>query len=348
MSTWSYLRRLFGSDAAPASASSSAAVLERPVARRERIEREGAPVAPPDEPIDEFLERELGLAIEMLRTELPDALLTPDLQDLLDRICGDLSGQLRQLPSAAQQALSACDDPDVPTQALVPLFERDPILAKALLERANSAYYSRGGPPCLSLGPAIVRQGRRSAHNVILQQAMSGLVCRPGPMWNVMVSRIWSHMVRTGPIARAVAPAFQVDPEQAFALALLHDVGKLVVFDTLAAQRAATHTDGKILPVAMKRTLRSLHEPLGGLCALKWDLGADAARAIGTHHREPLPAVRNPLAEVIWLAERIDLDAQKRLPINLVELWKQGALGGDPAEATALLAAYHGDEAQTH
>ncbi len=205
------------------------------------------------------------------------------------------------------------------------------MLAEALLARANGAYYNPHGEPCLSLGSAILRQGRRSAHNVILQQVLNGLVCRPGGAWNVMVSRVWSHMVRTGPIARVVARALDVDPEQALALGLLHDVGKIVVFDRLAAQRAARRTELVIPNEALARTLRILHEPLGGLCAMRWHLGEVAAEAIAGHHRHPIPAERNPLTEVVWLAETLDLAEQRKVPIDFDALWEAGALGGDPA-----------------
>jgi HD-like signal output (HDOD) protein len=341
VSTWSYLRRMFGSAAQSTESASRTAVLERlepPAATGSGRSVEKAGSRETHGPVDTgTLEDEVHRAIDTLRTEVSQEQQTPDFVALLDALAGNLSGQLRQLPSAAQHALAACGDPDVPVPALVPLFERDPILAKALLERANSVYYNPAGAPCVSLLPAIVRQGRRSAHNVILEQVMGGMVCRPGRAWEGTVNRIWSHMVRTGPIARAVAPAFGVDVEQAFALGLLHDVGKLVVFDTLAAQRNARHSDLLIPHPALKRTLRLLHEPLGGLCALKWELGEEAARAISTHHREPLPDPPDPLAEVIWLAERIDLVTQKALPIDLGVLWVQGSLQGDRADAEARL-----------
>jgi hypothetical protein len=192
----------------------------------------------------------------------------------------------------------------------------------------NSAYYNLSGRPCLSLSEALVRQGRRSAHSVVLQQTLAGMVCRPGGIWTDMASKVWAHMVRTSPIARNIARGFDVDPEQAMTLGLLHDVGKLVIFDRVSALRTANRGDLDLRKGAVSRLLRVLHEPLGGICALHWNLGDDSALAIATHHRDPLPAVPGALSEVLWLAERWELAAWRLAPVKLGDLWAEGRLTG--------------------
>ena len=134
-------------------------------------------------------------------------------------------------------------------------------------------------------------------------------------------------MVRTAPVARHCA-AFGVDAEQAFAVALLHDVGKLVIFDRLASLRTARRRDEVSAP-AMSSALRLLHEPLGGLCALRWGLGEQAATAISTHHRDPIPAIPNVLSEMLCCAERVDLANVRQVPFDLDALWKNAGFSGD-------------------
>jgi len=180
--------------------------------------------------------------------------------------------------------------------------------------------------------------GRLGVQNVMLQQALTGLVCRPGGDFDAMVGKARAHMVRAAPMARALSPAFDADPEQAFALALLHDVGKLAVFDRVAARRSARRQTVHIPKSAMALVLLVVHQPLGGLCALQWNLGETAAAAIAAHHRDPAPVPRNALTEVIWLAERLDLLEQRGAPVDLDELWLQGELCGDQTGARHALA----------
>ena len=293
------------------------------------------------------LHETLRHAVSELEAELTPWGWTTELATLLQDLVRDPAGQLRQLPAAAQRALRACNDENVATGALVALFEQDPMLTEAVLKRANSAYYNPGGPACLSLGPAIVRQGRRSVHNVILQQSLGGFVCRPGVAWNQMVADIWSHMVRTGPLARSLAPAFDADPEQAFTLGLLHDVGKLVLFDRIAARRTVKRAEVEIPAEAMTRTLQKLHEPLGAFCVLHWRLGDVAANTIATHHRDPLPATKDVSTEVIWLAEKVDLADARGRQIDLQTLFRDGALTGDFDAAAAAIASALEERKQT-
>jgi HD-like signal output (HDOD) protein len=276
-------------------------------------------------------------AVRRLGDEVPQDERTPDFMSLVGQLAGDPEGRIRRPPAAAQRAMSACHNEGVSANALVAMLGEDPMLAQAVLQRANSAYYNRSGRPCLVLSEAITRQGRRSVHNVLLQQTLGSLVYSPGGAWHDMVNKTWSHMVRTGPIARSLAPLFDVDPEQAFALALLHDVGKLAVFDRIATLRTVRRSDLSLSKAALSKVLRVLHEPLGGLCALGWGLGDDAALAIASHHRDPVPATHDPANEVIWLAERVDLAVQRAESLDVPVLWRTGDLSADPEVAGRVL-----------
>jgi HD-like signal output (HDOD) protein len=305
------------------------------------VDRARTPAASPAEPsvsTEAWLRSSLGEALRELDSQTTGDERTPSFLTLLGQIAGNPEGQLRRPPAAAQRAMTACRREDVPTEALVTLLENDPALSQAILARANSAYYSRGGAPCLVLSDAILRQGRQSVHSVLLEQTLGSLVFAGSDRWRQTVEQVWSHMIRTAPIARAVAPAFRVDREQAFALGLLHDVGKLAIFDRMSTLRTAQRSEFMLTPATVSRVLRLLHEPLGGLCVLGWRLGDDAASAIATHHRRPVPEILDVATEVVWLAERIDLAQIHGQPIDLPALWHEGSLTGDRTAAEALLA----------
>jgi HD-like signal output (HDOD) protein len=287
---------------------------------------------------DEWLRARLTQAIQDLDGQTTGDERTASFLTLLGQLAGDPESRLRRPPAATQRAMAACRREDVSVEVLVTLLEQDPSLSQAILARANGAYYSRGGPPCLALGDAIVRQGRQSVHSVLLEQAINSLVFLGSDGLRQMIDRVWSHMVRTAPLARDLACVFDAEPEQAFALGLLHDVGKLAIFDRMATLRTAQRSDFALAAPTLARTLRLLHAPLGGLCALGWQFGDDAARAIAEHHREPRPDPPNRYTEVIWLAERVDIATTNGQPIDTVELWRAGALSGDPNKAQAILA----------
>ena len=282
-----------------------------------------------------------GLTDELRRraSELAAEMPSPDAHRLLDDLATSPTAVIRQLPAAAQRALALTQLTDPPIARLTEVFEEDPTLAQALLLQANSGLFGTGRP-CLSVRDALQRLGVVAARNVLLSHTVSALLCRPGGTYAAMVNDVWSHLVRTAPIARRVASAFNADAEEAFGLGLLHDVGKLVIFDRLTTLRIAERRELVIAPNELTRILRALHEPLGGLAAHSWSLGIGAAEAIATHHRDPVPAIRNSLSEVLCVAEAADLSDVNGHEFDLSALWDRARLGGSAVRVErALLAA---------
>ncbi|HEX4936560.1 MAG TPA: hypothetical protein VFV33_25440, partial [Gemmatimonadaceae bacterium] len=72
--------------------------------------------------------------------------------------------------------------------------------------------------------------------------------------------------------------------------------------------------------------LRMLHEPLGGLAALQWGLGAGVSHAIATHHRSPVPEMYDPRCELLHVSERLDLATARGRPVELERWWTDAML----------------------
>jgi len=263
----------------------------------------------------------------------------PDVTLLLNGIAAEPTASIRQLPAAAQRALALTQLSEPPMAELIAVFEEDPTLAQALLTQANSSFYG-ASRAVLSVRDALQRLGVSAARNVLMAHSVSALLCRPGGAYAQMVDDVWQHMVRTAPIARRIASAFNADPEEAFGLALLHDVGKLVVFDQLTALRLEKRREIVIPPESLRDILAELHEPLGGLAVHNWNLGDAAAAAVATHHRNPVPVVRDALSEVLHVAEAADISAVRGREFDLAESWERASLGGSAVRVErALLAA---------
>ena len=335
----SFLRRFFGSPkAAPAPPN---APIHAGVSRSSRavsVVLADAPAEPStsggaEQPIEllQHLRARLDFALHHLDESLiGEHRRSPDVANLLRALRNDPLTGIRQLPVAAQRALALLHG-DAPTTLLVGLFEQDPAITQGLLHQVNSVYYNASGARVSSLVDAITRMGRAGVQGVVLQQSVAGMVSRPGGDLDAMAQQAWNHMVRVAPLTREIASAFGVAPEQAFLLGLLHDVGKLVVFDRITELRSSQRRTLVIDRQIVARALRLLHEPLGGLVIQQWGLDSEIARAVGWHHRDPVPTTRDPLSEVIFVAEHVDLARERKEPIDLDQLWERGQLAGDKA-----------------
>ena len=215
------------------------------------------------------------------------------------------TASVRQLPAAAQRALEVSHNPNSTIQDIVDLFENDPTLTQALLKRANSAWYRRQGVSLESIFPAVRRIGAKAVETLLIEKVLRGLVGRPGGVLGAMAEGVWEDMVRMSRVSRSMAPAFGVDAERAYALSLLSDVGKLVVFDHIADLRKIMRRDVVIPEEFLGCLLAHAHEPLSGLAALRWGMGEEAAFVVAHHHRHPLPESSEPFTELLYVADAV-------------------------------------------
>ena len=266
---------------------------------------------------------------------------TPDAAALIEMLDASSDFVIRQLPAAARESLALCDDASISRAQLATRLGQDPALVQAMLRAANNALIGAGRQPVLRIDGALERIGMLAGRSVVLANCVDGLLSRPGAPYDVMVNDVWSHMIRTGPLAKVISPAFSVDGEEAFSVALLHDVGKLVVFDQISALRAKNRRAVLIPTAWLTSLLQAIHEPLGALAAFRWSMGARAAMAIGNHHRHDADGAHSPLAEVVYAAERADHLTRKGQPLNLDDVWSEGRLSGSPFRAASALGAHY-------
>lgn len=262
-----------------------------------------------------------------------------DTSRFLRAVRDSMASNIKPAPVAAQRALAKTRNPDIGIAQLVSVVEEDPTLGQALLKYANSAYYNTGGV-VVSLRQAAQRVGSSGVHNVVLGVMLDGMLCRPGGEYQVMLDLVRSHLVRSAPVARAIARGFGLLPDECYALALLHDAGKLVIFDVLGTMRHELRRDVSLPKQVVSRVLNEVHEPLGGLAALRWGLGEEVAGAIATHHRTPVPENSSKMSEVLYIAEKADHALCNHIPRDVEGWWKAGAISGDPVRASELISAY--------
>jgi HD-like signal output (HDOD) protein len=261
----------------------------------------------------------------------------PDVEGLLQLLGEEPADVIRQLPAAARDAIGLCDDESLSRIQLADRLSADPALVQSLLKAANGAFYAAGLQSVLRLDAAVDRIGLVGTQAVVLSTCVDGLLSKPGGAYDGMVADVWLHMASTAPLARPLAAACGADPEEAFAVALLHDVGKLVIFDRISALRTARRRAIQLPEAWLSLALAHLHEPLGALAAHQWGLGPAAADAIGLHHRRERPASRHPLAEVVYLAEKADHARRTGTPFDFDGIWTLGELHADQHQCRGIL-----------
>jgi HD-like signal output (HDOD) protein len=293
-----------------------------------------APAASAEEKdLTAVLERSLAWRAKVLLGTGVDERPDSDARQIVDLLLTKGAPYISQPPAAALRALEMVRDPDASVGQTVELFESDPMLAQSLLKTANSAYYRVGEDRLVAIGGALQRVGTNVTEGLLMAATVEKMLCRPGGAFDNMVRMTWSHMQRTAPIARDLARHFGVAPDTAYSLALLHDVGKLVIFESASALRRRKRRDLELSETFCRHLLMHLHEPLGGLAMLRWGMGDLAAHAVGGHHRRPIPEGTDAVTEMLYVAEAIEIAHARGEQLDLESVWARGGITAERADA---------------
>lgn len=136
------------------------------------------------------------------------------------------------LPATAATLLAMAADPDVEIEALAVVIERDPPLSARLLGLANSAFYAPR-QPILTVKDAIVTVlGLNMVRNLAFGMALAGALSTAGcPRFDL--TGYWVMALGTADLARGMAKAATIahapDPDVAYMVGLLHNLGELLL-----------------------------------------------------------------------------------------------------------------------
>lgn len=219
-----------------------------------------------------------------------------NIDNLLDEII-----TLPSLPAALAQVIQVVDNPGSSLAELAKAVSSDPALAMKTLRIINSAYYGLS-QKISSLDYAVVLLGGKVIKNLAFTATVFDSF-RKGP------ECLLRHSIACGVFMRVLAEAPikspTVDPDDAFAYGLLHDVGKIILEEFLPTEMeeayALCESRRQPLPLIERETIGADHAEIGACLARKWKLPEPLVGAIAAHHdlqRCPDPNIKIMAAAV--------------------------------------------------
>lgn len=246
------------------------------------------------------------------------------------------------MPHIAQKLLTLNTDTDAGERQLLKLVEQDPQILGRTIALANSPILGATSKKITSVKEAAMLLGIKKIKSVascISIAAMKSTL----PAGKFKLQDLWLHNLGVAftmlTIARAMPREERPEEDQIILAGMLHDIGYLALAYLDPKRSDELHRAFAASPATPaleieQKMLEISHDELGAELAIQWKLPDDIVEII-RHHHFPDKHAEQPLARMIYLAEKIlpSLGMPEYVDLNIKpEDWE--TLGIDPDDVT--------------
>lgn len=267
--------------------------------------------------------------------------------DLLNLVNRTL--ELPTLPEVLLRLNEVMADPESSVDDVARVISADPAVATNILRLVNSAYYGlRVRVSTVSLAVSIM--GFAMTGKVALKAAVfSRFAKKVGGFEHFDPESFWRHSIFTGVAARTLGGHCgrfsTMHAEDLYICGLLHDIGKILLFEKLPDRYAGLLADaaatGRSEIETEAEVLGFSHSDVGAVLAIKWSLPEDLAIAIRYHHGPGKDEFHRALSSLIHLADHLAWSAgfpSTRVPSTTrLDATIYDDVGLDPRDVEGLL-----------
>jgi putative nucleotidyltransferase with HDIG domain len=251
--------------------------------------------------------------------------MAPRLEFLVQQI-----DSLPTLPTILQRVTEMVNNPKTSALQLSRVILDDQAMTARLLRLVNSPFY--GFPRRIStVTEAVTILGFHAVRNLVLTASVVDLLSA-NESSDFSPTKLWEHSVAVAVAGGLLARYTRHDDrEELFVAGLLHDVGKLVLYqfapaDFVKALTLARRED-LALREAEQRTFGYSHDQVGRLLVERWKLPVRLAEAIAYHHRPEVAQLAKREAAMVHLADilaralALGSDGDDAVPQLSAEAW---------------------------
>lgn len=235
------------------------------------------------------------------------------------------------LPLTALKIIRLANNINSPPQEMLETIKVDPVITGKVLQLINSSYFGLSAN-VTDLRQALVMLGNNTIKNLALTSALLQTMKSKGAGNDALdLDGLWLRSLATAVGAKIIAktaglPRLQHD--EFFLIGLLHDLGRIFIFQFLADEYVEVLEKAKSEGISLEESelsILSMTSPaIGGLLSAKWQLPPNINAGIH-FHRDPEKAGEfAKICAIIQLSSYI---------VSLKEIgWSEGLPIGEPPE----------------
>jgi putative nucleotidyltransferase with HDIG domain len=223
----------------------------------------------------------------------------------------DYITNLRHLPPAPRvvpELMRLLNQPDVESSRVVKMISFDPALTANVLRICNSAYFGSASPTS-DLQEAVTRLGFQQVYQLVAAATGARLLSPAQMGYGLEQGELWKHSVAAAIAAQIIARKTGDNENLVFTAALLHDIGKIVLSQSLNGVYSKLITETEMnqqsLLEAEKKILGVNHAEVGGQLLERWKFPPNIVSAVWFHHAPKGAGAHQRLASLVYLGNMI-------------------------------------------
>ena len=230
-----------------------------------------------------------------------------DMRTILNEL--DQIEDLPTLPAIAMETNKMLMDYNTSTKKLKQTIEKDQAMVPKMLKLVNSSFF--GFQSRISnIEHAIVILGFNMIRNMIVSVSIIEAFSGKKGLKDFDMTQFWTHSVAVAVTSKYLSLKTRLHAsEDSFTAGLLHDIGKIVLFQYfhdffIKAWRSSKENDISFYD-AEKREIPADHAQIGAHLAWKWQLPAGLVDAIRWHHDVKEDVFDYNLLIIVHVADKI-------------------------------------------
>ncbi len=202
-------------------------------------------------------------------------------QDIIERI-----HTVPSLPEVVMQVCRLVNDPHASAAQVNAIMVKDPAMAAKMLRMVNSVYYGLS-EPLNDLEKAIMMLGFKTVRSIALSVSVLSAFQQQSANFNM--KSFWAHSAVSAGICRLIAGKTKIcDPELAFIVGLLKDLGKLILVENAGEEVRAIIAVAREFRLSFQAATRKVMDTDDSeLCAWlmqTWNLDVDLVQAVRSQY----------------------------------------------------------------
>lgn len=236
------------------------------------------------------------------------------------------------LPTVVARLNSLLADPDVGLPEVAQAVAEDVSASAMVLRVANSAMYGLL-EPARDIQRASMVLGMRGLQNIVMRVAVIQSFSHLPESDDFDLRGLWVHSILTAQVVQSLTRkargSLLLAPEEMYSCGLLHDLGKVVLFDNFGERYIevvkGARSSGKPMWECEVEAFGFSHPQVGGVVAFLWGLPGEIQEAIDNHHGSEAQITSSAVVAATVLADQLANRVQEGQPPDAGELGRHPA-----------------------